>query len=404
VCILPDGGTLLCGEPRSVVRRGMSIQYVMDGRLVVAGIAPSGTRSVDVSVRDLVEPLTPTSEVFGAKLVARPGIRRTSRTADWNLSTRLRRIDDMRRYVVLTILGFALIAPPAAAADGVPPVGADAGPAGLTMPGIAYRWVTVRVHGHTLIAVIEKRGGRIDISRIAREPLVIPAVTYNGAATGLSADGTTLVLARERRVFPRRSSSFTMFDANTLRPLRTISLRGDFTLDAVSPDGGRLYFIQAKTLTRYAVRAYDAEQGRLLPGAIVDPEEAEEPMEGLPLDRAMSPDGRWAYTLYDNDGKEWFIHALDTERGEARCIDLVGAPPMDTLSVGRNGTLLVKGASGERTVDLRTFAVRDPHAATAPARRSSAGGGGGWTGVTAGVALLALLAVGAARAGALRSR
>ena len=36
----------------------------------------------------------------------------------------------------------------------------------------------------------------------------------------------------------------------------------------------------------------------------------------------MSPDGRWAYTLYDGNGKTPFIHALDTSRSTARCIDL----------------------------------------------------------------------------------
>jgi hypothetical protein len=251
------------------------------------------------------------------------------------------------------------------------------------------------VRGHTLIAVIERRGGRIDITRSVRQPLVVPAVAVNGDATGVSADGTTLVLARERRVFPQRRSAFAIFDANTLGPRGRVTLRGEFTLDAVSPDGSRLYFIEAKTLTRYAVRAYDVAQRRLLPGAIVDPEEADEPMEGTPLARAMSPDGRWAYTLYDNNGTEFFIHALDTERGEARCIDLDGIEPeVNGLRVARDGTLTVMSA-GEvaRRVELRP-----------PRKSAAAGGGTGWTGVAAGVALLSPLAVAAARAGGLRSR
>ena len=261
----------------------------------------------------------------------------------------------MRRYAALTILAFALVSTPAAAGDGGPPFGADAGPAGVTMPDLAYRWVTLRVGGRTLIAAIEQQGGRIDVTRVIREPLVVPAVAYNGDATGMSADGTTLVLAREARRFPRPRSEFTIFDANTLRPLRTVTLRGDFTLDAVSPDGSRLYFIQVKTLGRYAVRAYEVAQRRLLPGAIVDPEEADEPMEGLPAARAMSADGRWAYTLYDKPREEgWFIHALDTERGEAQCIDLDGIAPVDGLRVGRDGTLIVTAAGTVvRTVDPR---------------------------------------------------
>ena len=45
-------------------------------------------------------------------------------------------------------------------------------------------------------------------------------------------------------------------------------------------------------------------------------------MRGQPLSRAMSPDGRWAYTLYDGNGETPFVHALDTSRATARCIDL----------------------------------------------------------------------------------
>lgn len=304
----------------------------------------------------------------------------------------------MRRYLALTVLAFALVTPPAAAGDGAPPAGGDAGPAGVTMPGIAYRWVAVRAHERTLIAAIERRGGRIDVFRIVREPLVVPTVAYDGSATGLSADGTTLVLARDRIAFPSRRSEFTVLDANSLRPLRTIALRGDFTLDAVSPDGGRLYFIQATRGTHYAVRAYDVSTRRLLPGAIVDPEEADEPMEGMPLARAMSRDGRWAYTLYDKNGKEWFVHALDTERGEAQCIDLDGIAPVTGLRVGGDGTLLVTADGAVvRRVALRPPRVPSPKSA-------AAGGGNGRTGVAIGLALLALLAVAAVRAGAARTR
>jgi hypothetical protein len=38
-----------------------------------------------------------------------------------------------------------------------------------------------------------------------------------------------------------------------------------------------------------------------------------------------SPDGRWAFTLYAG-GDEAFIHALDTERATAVCIDLPMVP------------------------------------------------------------------------------
>jgi hypothetical protein len=69
------------------------------------------------------------------------------------------------------------------------------------------------------------------------------------------------------------------------------------------------------------VRALDPASGRLLPGPIVDPEEPDERMQGSPVSRVSSPDGRWAYTLYTGS-KERFVHALDTVRGRAVCVDL----------------------------------------------------------------------------------
>jgi hypothetical protein len=44
-------------------------------------------------------------------------------------------------------------------------------------------------------------------------------------------------------------------------------------------------------------------------------------MNGNPLTRATSPDGRWAYTLYEGT-EHPFVHALDTANRSARCIDL----------------------------------------------------------------------------------
>jgi hypothetical protein len=47
---------------------------------------------------------------------------------------------------------------------------------------------------------------------------------------------------------------------------------------------------------QYRGRAGDARTGRLQPKPIVDPREPGEAMNGNPLTRAVSPDGRWAYT------------------------------------------------------------------------------------------------------------
>jgi hypothetical protein len=320
----------------------------------------------------------------------------------------------MTRYVVLTIALIAVLVPSAAGAGG-PVAGTDAGANGVTVPGLASRYVTVRAPGGTVVAQVDQDGGRIRASRVLRSRLVVPAVASDGSATGLSANGTTLVLATPRNNGPRRRSEFTVLDTRRLSPRSTISLRGDFTLDAISPDGDRLYLIEStsRDLTRYAVRAYDVGERRLLPHAIVDPEEKDEPMSGSPLARAMSPDGRWAYTLYDGNGEHPFIHALDTVAARAKCVDLDQLAGRDDLfslrlKVEREGTVVVHQDGQPEpllVVDPRSFAVREPALARPRASQPEANGGTtSWPLIVAGVALVGLVGVVAAvRASGARS-
>jgi hypothetical protein len=317
----------------------------------------------------------------------------------------------MIRSTALTVALFALLAPPASGAGG-PVAGSDAGRAGVTGRGIAARYLARPAGDGTLLLAVERRGGAIVKSRFLHDRLVVPAVAYDGSATGLSADGGTLVLAAPREFSRRPRSHFTIFDAPALRRRAVVDLRGDFTLDALSPDGSRLYLIESQSRdgTRYAVRAYDVAARRLLPDPIVDPAEADEPMRGIPISRAMSPGGRWAYTLYDGGGGPHpFIHALDTERGRAKCIDLDDldrdASYGMVLRVGRDGRIDVRpidGVASALTVDPRSFAVREPRDAPAPApapAAASEGGAPGWLWPAAGVVVLALLAALAVRAG-----
>ena len=80
--------------------------------------------------------------------------------------------------------------------------------------------------------------------------------------------------------------------------------------------------------------ALDTSSGRLAARDVVDPREPDEQMGGLPMRRALSRDGRFAYTLYGG-GEETFIHALDTVRRRAACIDLEMLAPDTDLSAVR---------------------------------------------------------------------
>jgi hypothetical protein len=103
----------------------------------------------------------------------------------------------MIRSTVLTVALLALLAPSAAGSGG-PVAGSDAGPAGVTGRDIAARFIAQPVRGGTLVLAVERRGGEIVASRFVRDKLIVPAVALDGSSTGLSGDGSTLVLAAPR--------------------------------------------------------------------------------------------------------------------------------------------------------------------------------------------------------------
>jgi hypothetical protein len=326
------------------------------------------------------------------------------------------------------IVGMAMLAlaafPVAAHGDGG--MGTMAAPAGVIGGGSPYRYVAIqpRLGGApTLVERIDVDGGKVDRWWYLRGRYVVPAVAYDGTGGGLSADGRTLVLTQlpAPRRYPQKWSRFAVLDtalqlrhpsrSGERRPRHAISrfsLRGVYSFDAISPDGETIYLIHylpSRGPIAYEVRAFDLSTGRLLPDPIVDPEEAGERMQGLPITRAMSPDGRWAYTLYDGNGKEPFLHALDTVRGRAVCLDL---PQLEGrrdlfgfgLRVGGSGrelTVLSAATSARRPpdighaepllrVDTRSFVV---HRAL-PVAVKSGGGTAPW--VPIGIAAAALAA------------
>jgi hypothetical protein len=228
-------------------------------------------------------------------------------------------------------------------------------PGGVTVPGSDYRYIAIAPGTPdklTVVARVNRRGGRLTRWWYLQGGLHVPAVAYDGTPGGLSADGGTLVLMgvpfRFRKTYPPPVSRFAILDierffrrqkpwdrpTRELRPAQGgffeyVDLRGDFSFDAISPDGSTVYLIHRSAqnkgpdyITHYEVRALDVESGRLLAEPIVDPAEPDERMAGLPITRATSPDGRWAYTLYDGDGHEPFVHALDTVGRRAVCVDL----------------------------------------------------------------------------------
>ncbi len=296
---------------------------------------------------------------------------------------------------------------PQAHADGLPlPV--ENSPTGVRSPGGAVRYLAADAGGRTMVVSQSVRGGRVRSAAMLRGRFAIPLVAYDGSAGGITADGRTLVVIRPRASFPRSATTFAVFDTRPrLRLRHRFTLPGDFSYDALSPDGRALFlinYLSARDPTRYRVRVYDLVRRRLDPKPIVDPREPPDAMNGLPMTRVTSRDGRWAYTLYDGAGKHPFIHALDTSERRAVCIDLRGSafardPGKLRLRLAGDGRLDVarKGGAVLATVDRRTFRVR---AVAATAAKAGSGGGAtqGLAAVLAGIAAaLLVLAAGAHR-------
>lgn len=274
--------------------------------------------------------------------------------------------------VAIAALVAAGAAAGAAGADGLPVGGLDVGPSGVTLPAADVRYVALQAGPNTLVARVDQPGGSVLGTRLLDGRFTIPAVALDGSAGGLSADGKTLVLIRPRTGFPRERTTFAVVDTGR-QPLRlreTVVLVGDFSFDALSPDGSLLYLVQyvdRRDATRYVVRGYDLERGRLLPEPVVDPKIFGDVMRGYPVTRAVSLDGRWAYTLYDGGGGVPFVHALDTAEGTAACIAVEAladyADLMDArlaIAGGGEDLRVVAGAETVAIIDTTSLRLREP--------------------------------------------
>lgn len=276
----------------------------------------------------------------------------------------------MKPVLAFLITLAAAIATVGAQANGSPySPGLVQGGNGVLAPNQDVRYVTLATGTVTSVAAIRVRGGRVLRTWTLRGFYGIPIVAYDGTTGGLSGDSRSLVVSSYGPLpGTAGSTTFMVLGTKTLRPRSRVELTGSWSYDASSPDGKTVYLVEhlsAGRNPRYRVRVFDLERGKLLPEAIVDRLEKESVMGGEPVTRASSSDGRWAYTLYARRSGEPFVHALDTARREAFCIDLPLdlayddqrllrlrlREPREALAVRRrNGTLA--------TIDTRSWDVR----------------------------------------------
>lgn len=307
-----------------------------------------------------------------------------------------RRTNGMRAILASTLaVVIAVISTGPAAASGGPiiPAGVNGADGVVGGPGAELNYAVLGFK-HSVVERISTADGSIEQYRQLRGSWALPAVTVLGHNAGLSADGETLVLIAPYSGPHANDTSFRVLDTSGLKTRERLNLDGTVSFDAISPDGKLLYLVQyadPRDPLDYRVRAYDLAAGRFRPGDVVDPAKPNERMTGQPVSRQMSPDGRWAYTLYGG-GEETFIHALDTAKATAVCVDLDQFKPNELFNI----RLDVDPASGEITVlrGGRPAATVDPAGFEVSPVSSRREAGAGPTAGAAGADWVALLAIG----------
>jgi hypothetical protein len=212
--------------------------------------------------------------------------------------------------------------------------------------------------------------------------------------------------------FPQRETSMILLDPTSLQVERRFELDGDFSFDAISPDGTTAFVVQypdPRNPTFYRLRTLDLSSGRLSPGSLLPENDPGEEMRGFPMARATGPEGRWEFTLYDGGltsgyghAGEPFVHAIDTVERRTLCIDLDwGITRRDIerlqLQVSESGEAIEvvdPGVSVLGTIDIASGEATQGSAAVEPASESAEEGSLWPAALLAPLVLLALAAAG----------
>jgi hypothetical protein len=272
----------------------------------------------------------------------------------------------MLKLLAFALIPFALVAGNATAAKGGPTPGVSVGWDGAVDAANGVRYVALPAAKTTTVAAVRTSDGRVLRFATINGTLGIPLVAFDGTTEGISRDGKRLVLADVGT--SQSETRFAVLSTRTLRLQKAITLPGLWAYDALSPDGRTLYATQyfgTEANARYNVRAVSLVTGKPVGGALVDRREPDEEMNGAPWARVRSANGAWAYTLYAKPNGTGFVHALDTARRRAYCVDLPWRTSTQRLTAvrlslakgGRSLELAKPGGNRLAVVDTTTFKV-----------------------------------------------
>jgi len=269
-----------------------------------------------------------------------------------------------RRILIVLALAVACGMAATMASGAGPSPGLSQPSKGLTSGNVRY--LAVPAGSATSVQATNRQDGRVLRELTLKGVWGIPLVAFDGTAEGLLADGHTLLLAQSLYSGQslRKTTTFALVDVRKMKLKGKIRLAGAFSFDALSSDGRYLYlieYISAGDPTLYRVRAYDLGKSKLLAKIVADRKSWETGMQGSPISRTWK-DG-WAYTLYGGNARP-FIHALNTRRIEAVCIDMPWkSSPQRVFDfrvrTDRDGHLVVRGPRGRAlvVVDRHSFRI-----------------------------------------------
>ena len=173
--------------------------------------------------------------------------------------------------------------------------------AGMTLPegltSLDHRVLVTATaqENHTTVSVIDTQNGA-----------TLRSLTINGSYTTMGREFNDAVLSFDGRWLALRrlsaSSSTTtiaLVDVQAGKLFKTITLNGDFDLDALSANGGGLYLLQRLSdgPGHYYVRLYNVQENELYQSQIVDKTELDENMTGTALVRQAASNGSEVYSI-----------------------------------------------------------------------------------------------------------
>jgi hypothetical protein len=244
----------------------------------------------------------------------------------------------MRRLAFLFLL--ALLPASAALADGCPPTTCGTTsvvqpgsrvlvmrPTGQSGPALGYDLVARRWRFSLPSGMLSADGTTFVSARSSQGRAFTEVVRYD-ARTGrarsrwsvggrrmgvsaVSANGRSVALVEYHR-------TSTMLAVAGRRGRSVLSLRGNYQVEALSPDGRRVYLVHWRR-TGYTLENVDLATRKRRPTKLAEPGER---MEGVAIAAVGTRDGRWLHTLYVKPDGESFVHALDLAAGVGHCIDL----------------------------------------------------------------------------------